>query len=343
MGSNRPDQAQAPARTARRWRAAAPLAVVAGFALIGLYAYWSHTMAAASPAILPPAGESLGAAGPFSFGVVGDSRGNMTVFEGILRDVQADRADLVLHTGDIVKHCTRRQFDWVLHELQEEGLTIPFCPVAGNHDIDKDAPEIGQRYRLYSRAFGPRRYWFSYGDALFVAFDDATDKATPEDLQWLDATLARHRSDYGLCFVFMHAPPRDPRPGHQHTLEGGADELVSILGKHQVSAVFASHIHGYLEDELAGVPIYISGGAGADLDMPEAGYHYLLCSVEADGTFQVEKRDVAAQTNTDYAEYVFRTKFREDVALFTGTVLLVSGGLSALGVRRLKQTRARTS
>jgi len=68
--------------------------------------------------------------------------------------------------------------------------------------------------------------------------------------------------------------------------------------------------------------------------MPGASYHYLLCSVEPDGSFRVEKRDVAPQIDTDYPEYVFRTKFHGDVALFVGTALLLVSALSALGLRR---------
>ena len=123
----------------------------------------------------------------------------------------------------------------------------------------------------------------------------------------------------------MHEPPYDPRPGHRHALEGGAEQLVAILGRHHVSAVFASHIHGYLTDDLDGVPEYITGGAGAELDMPESGFHYLLCTVAADGTFNVEKRDVPARSDDDYPEYVFRTKFAPRFTLFAGAVLLTLG------------------
>ena len=197
--------------------------------------------------------------------------------------------------------------------------------MAGNHDIEEAAPDVATRYRLYSRAFGPRRYWFSCADALFVAFDDAQEVLTPQDLQWLDDTLTRHRDRYKLCFVYMHEPPYDPRPGHKHALEGGADQLVAILSKHHVSAVFASHIHGYLTADLDGVPEYITGGAGADLDMPESGFHYLLCTVAADGSYTVEKRNVPARSDDDYPEYAFRTKFAPHFTLFAGAVLLTVG------------------
>ena len=295
-----------------------------------LRALGGHGDPAPAP-LLPPAGETIAGAAPFRFAVLGDSRGNQAVFEDILERIRADKAGLVLHTGDIVREPKAAHFAWILHELDEQKLDALFCPVAGNHDIEETAPTLAERYRLYERSFGQRQYWFTYADALFVAFDNAQGAAEPDDLKWLDATLTRYRDAHRLCFVFMHEPPRDPRNAKGHRLYGGEAELIAILSKHQVSAAFASHIHGYLEDNLNGVPEYISGGAGASLDMPEAGYHYLLCSVAADGTFKVEKHNVANRRDDDYVEYVFRTDFPASLTLLAGSLLVLAGLLSARG------------
>ncbi len=320
MATDEPCAARPPRR-----RPHAYLALGAGVLLLGLYASWTNATLRTPPPILPPAGEALPGTAPFSFAVLGDSRGNMSVFEDILDHIRADGAAFVLHTGDIVRRPRPAQFEWVLHELNEEAPDLRIFAVAGNHDIDRKAKDPAARYLLYSRAFGQRRYWFSYAGALFVAFDDAQETLTAAELRWLDDTLGRLRDHYRLCFVYMHEPPRDPRPGHAHALEGGADQLVAILAKHHVSAVFASHIHGYLTDDLDGVPEYITGGAGAELDMPETGFHYLLCTVGADGTFSVTKHDVPARSDDDYPEYAFRTKFAPHATLFGGAVLLTLG------------------
>ncbi len=314
-----------PGRPPRHRRVGTYLALAGAALMLGFYAFWTQATVRTPPPILPPAGEALPGEAPFSFAILGDSRGNMSVFEDILDHIRSDKAAFVLHTGDIVRRPQPAQFDWVLHELNEEEPGLCIFAVAGNHDIDRKATDPAKRYLLYNRAFGQRRYWFSYADALFVAFDDAQEALAPDELEWLDDTLSRLRDRYKLCFVYMHEPPRDPRPGYAHALEGGADQLVATLARHHVTAVFASHIHGYLTDNLDGVPEYITGGAGAELDMPESGFHYLLCTVGADGAFQVTKHDVPAHSDDDYPEYAFRTKFAPHVTLFAGAVLLTLG------------------
>jgi len=314
---------------------AALCCITAAVVLFASYLIWVALVGEPPPPVLPPAGEVIEGSAPFRFAVVGDSRGNQEVFEEILARIRGDDVSFILHTGDIVDHCNHRNFEWVLHELAEEDFTVPFCAVPGNHDIEPEAPNLRARCRLYARAFGPRRYWFAYANALFVAFDDSTERCSEEDLRWLDRTLSRFRKRYDACFVYMHVPPRDPRPWGNHSLNAGADELIKILQRHEVGAVFASHIHSYAQDEVAGVPVFISGGAGADLERPDDRYHYLLCTVGSTGSLGVQKREVNHQLDTDYAEYVFYVKFP------SGAVLLLAAGLTAVGVAFVIAVRTR--
>ena len=200
---------------------------------------------------------------------------------------------------------------------------MPFCAVPGNHD-ETDAGV--NPYLLYERAFGPRRYWFSYGDTLFVGLGSYGSTCRDEDLEWLDKTLARYRSGYRDCIVFTHVPPRDPRAGGQHALpEPLGDAMMNALKKHGVTALFAGHIHSYLEDQIDGIPIYITGGAGADRDEPMGPFHYLLCTVGADGRLEVRKVEVPDLVNTDYPEYALSAKFPVGASLIGAGVLLLAG------------------
>ncbi len=286
---------------------------------------WTSFVHEVPPSIVPPAGEVLEGTVPFRFGVISDTRGNQTVFEEALRRIKGEDVCLILHAGDIVKRVKPRYFDWVLHELDEEGLTVPFCPVPGNHELDDHAAIGTDQLKLYKRSFGPRRYWFSYANVLFVAFDDSTERCLPEDLEWLEATLDRLRGQYDLCFVYMHVPPRDPRPGKQYALKlAGADKLMAVLKKHDVTAVFAGHLHAYGEDKLEGIPIYITGGAGERKEADEP-HHYLICTVGADGSYEVARRDMAHLPNEDYAEYVLRAKFPHSALLLASCGLVLTG------------------
>ena len=293
--------------------------------LLGSHFIWSAVHGEPPPAIVPPAGEVMEGTVPFHFAVISDTRGNQAVFEDALGKIKNDRPNLLLHAGDIAQRYKPRQFDWVLHELDEENLTVPFCPVPGNHDIDRTTRDVRDRYRLYNRAFGPRRYWFSYANSLFVAFDDSTERCGADDLRWLRSTLEKLRDKYELCFVYMHMPPRDPRPGKNHALrEEDGEKLMSLLKEYDVSAVFAGHLHSYAEDNIKGIPIYITGGAGESKKIDEP-HHYLLCTVGPDGSFAVRRRDIAHQIDTDHPEYVFLVKFPSNAVLLGGIGLLFAG------------------
>jgi len=302
---------------------------VVSLLLVAASLLWFTLVDDTAPSVLPPAGEVLSAGVPLVFALVGDNRKEGEVFENILAAIKRSDARFIMHGGDLVHRCNPRQYRWLLHELDEAALPMPFCAVPGNHDIDQDLPTVAQSYELYCRAFGPRRYWFACGNALFVAFDDAAGEARPDELAWLEQTLSLHRDRYRACFVYMHVPPVDPRPDHARRVSVGREELVQILVRHHVTAVFASHIHAYVEASVAGIPVYITGGAGADLDEPETQFHYVLCTVEADGSLKVQKVDVPALPDADNLEYLCRTNISGErllaLALVAGVLSLATG------------------
>jgi len=299
--------------------------VSAGVLLLGVCALWFWLDAESPPPILPPAGEIMEAEAPFRFVVVSDTRGNMAVFEEGMARIKEMGVAFILHAGDIAERLNERQFNWVLHELDEMDLRVPFCAVPGDHDTGERLPDPQGRYPLYSSAFGPRRYWFAYGNALFVAFDDSTEIITAENFAWLDETLNRYRAGYEPCFVLFHVPPRTA--GIRHTLsEEDSSKLMRLLSRYKVSAAFTGHLHSYAHYELEGVPVYSTGGLGEE-GPPGEPHGFLVCNVAPDGSFSVEKRDVPLQPNTDYLEYALRVKFPPFSVLLGGVGLLLVGVL----------------
>ena len=313
------------------------LACFAGAAVLMLaYGGWSLHAGRTPPAVLPPAGQVIETAAPLRFVVLGDSRGNMSVFESVLAKAWAERPAVVLHSGDIVERCAPRQFEWVLRELHEDGMPVPLCVVPGNHDID-DSPQGAEgRNLLYERAFGPRHYWFAVGHTLFVALDTAAETVSADELRWLDSVLADNRAGYKACFVFTHVPPA--MPGVWHSLKDGTEALMSVLRKHSVTALFCGHVHSYLERSVEGMPVYVSGGAGADLESSSDSYHYLLCTLAEDGSLRVEKKDVDALADEEYPEYLLHVKLQ--TWIIVAAAALAVGGIVLTGRPRRAEVPA---
>ena len=302
---------------------------------------WIPTVWDEEAPVLPPAGEVLPGEAPYAFAVVGDNRGNENVYDAIIEGIKQDGAAFVLHGGDLVKRCTPKQYKWLLHEMAEQDLQVPFCPTPGNHDVLQKPVVEGDKF-LYKRSFGQPHYWFAYDDTLFVAMDTSDESLQEAELEWLDRTLALHRAQYGTCIVFTHVPPRNPQPGGGHDMGADGDRVMAVLEKWRVTVLFASHVHSYAEDNMRGIPVYITGGGGAQLEHPDDAYHYLLCRVDAEGNVSVQKKDVPALPRDDYPEYVARAKLgREALRGLSAALLLVGLCHMWLMARRARRRAAK--
>jgi hypothetical protein len=194
---------------------------------------------------------------------------------------------------------------------------------------------------LYERSFGQLHYWFAYDETLFVALDTSGKGIREDELVWLDRTLSLHRPQYRTCIVFTHVPPHNPQAGGGHDLGKGGDRLMAVLEKWNVTALFASHVHSYAEESIRGVPVYITGGGGADLDHPDDTFHYLLCRIDSDGKLTVTKEDVPTLPNHDYLEYVARAKWgREALRGLSAGLLFIGLCAGWLTRRRAKHANA---
>jgi len=211
---------------------------------------------------------------PLTFAVFGDSRNNAPGFERLLRQVSRDKQiAFAIHLGDMVDYFDLDQYRLFFRQLREN-LAIPLLAAPGNHDLHKDAAG------LYPRLFGPKYYSFRVHNHCFLVLD-ATEAAGPDEAQvrWLEAELQKAQA-CRTRLVFMHQPLCDPRGGERrHCLAGeSAARLLGLFKKHQVSHVFAAHIHAYFNGEMEGVPYTITGGAGARLyrEVPAAAFYHFL-------------------------------------------------------------------
>jgi hypothetical protein len=210
----------------------------------------------------------------FKFAVFGDNRGNRSVFEPLLRDIDKSKEmAFAIDVGDLVSIGKRGPFRSFLRKVQEN-LTIPLVTAIGNHDIDKNSSSI------YQEIFGPTYYAFQVGQSYFIVLDATTETGFNKvERQWLENELKKSQT-FQARFVFMHVPAFDPRGNDSSEFVQQKDwkDLLALFRHYKITHLFASHLHGYFSGVWEGVPYTITGGAGGRLrgtDPQHFFYHYI--------------------------------------------------------------------
>lgn len=210
----------------------------------------------------------------FAFAIFGDNKGNSTVFEPLLRDID-HRTEIAfaIDLGDLVNGGKRGHYRRFLNQLKEY-LAIPLLMAIGNHDLNNGGSGN------YREIFGSTYYAFQVGESHFVVLD-AIDESRFDKAErlWLEKELQKAQS-LKVRFVFMHVPPFDPRGnGFNKCLpEKDRKDLLDLFRRYKVTHLFASHIHGYFSGVWEGVPYTITGGAGGGLkgSDPEHFFHHYI-------------------------------------------------------------------
>ncbi len=257
-----------------------------------------------NPKQLPlPSGEDA-----FQFVIYGDRTGGpaegIRILEQATVDTNRLAPDLVMTVGDLVQGYNEAP-QW-LDQMREyhgvmESLTMPWYPVAGNHDIywrgDGPAP-AGEHEQDYEEHFGPLWYWFPHkNSAFFVLYSDEGDPKTgrkaydnasvnrfsEQQIAWLRQELPK-AADREHVFVFLHHPKWMNRyPGsnwdtiHEMLVEAG-----------NVRAVFAGHIHRmHYSGPRDGIEYFALAtvGGGIPRELPFSGHyhHFNVVTVRPQG------------------------------------------------------------
>jgi 3',5'-cyclic AMP phosphodiesterase CpdA len=209
----------------------------------------------------------------FRFAVAGDSRDGPKIYRRVLEAVAADRAEFLVHTGDLVNEGTGEQWQEVRQLMA--GFSLPFYPVPGNHDGLNGELD---GYLAHSGA-PAAHYSFDRGDVHFTLADSHNGGIGAAELQWLRQDLST--TDRPVKMVFLHHPPFDP-DGTDHIMAYGNQAFMDLMVEMAVDYVFAGHIHAYARQKRDGVVYLITGGAGAPLyggDHPLAFHHFLRVDV----------------------------------------------------------------
>lgn len=234
----------------------------------------------------------------FIFAVFGDNRPadgvqpQPEVFKEIAREVRLIHPDFAVLVGDVIygyrSDIPRLKMQWSDFLSVYESFGVPVFVAPGNHEMQtEDAPESGNvdAQRLYIMHLGRLYYAFAYGNSLFIVLDTdivgSAAEISGEQLEWLRNMLEASRS-FEHIFVFMHRPVVSY---YGANILNNHYEVLPLLLKYNVTAVFQGHNHVYYYEIVNGTRFYVSGGAGAPLyRTPSRGgvNHFLV--VEVNGT-----------------------------------------------------------
>ena len=223
----------------------------------------------------------------WSFIVVGDNEGVNNISKRVIKDANESGADLLVNLGDFTERGKVEQFEEITGLYNT--LEIPWYGVLGNNDMGYVKTYDDTNYKEYISE--DLYYSFDHKNAHFIILDNANRNVgfDNEQLEWLKKDLANNTQEY--TFVFFHKPfklPFEEYFGDDETpLSRKSNEaLLEILSEYEIDQVYTGHVHTYLSYNIGELPIFITGGGGAEpqeLLGSNSYYHYIETSISDAG------------------------------------------------------------
>jgi hypothetical protein len=210
---------------------------------------------------------------------------------GIARAVTKAKPDALVIIGDLVSDGMQAD-KWRQTFIADLPRNIPMLAVIGNHD--RRAPLFDQ--------LGGLTWTREINGGLLVGIDGGLDWSPGSaHAQWLEQVLAGATNKFK--FVLSHYPAYSSR-NHGKLADDGRllerpsriarDQLVPLLEKYHVAAMFGGHDHGYERSELpSGLTTITTAGGGAGLypkrnDSRQNPYSTLLVDKHHYGLLRIE-------------------------------------------------------
>lgn len=232
--------------------------------------------------------------------VFGDTRKYTQIHDSIAGSmIAAYTADpeyqtIALMTGDIVNNGNKRS-SWENEIFAERygnlirfQAEIPRLIVRGNHEGN------GKLFKsLFPYAFVQNCYWsFDYGPVHVLMLDQYekdVGKISATQKEWIRNDLATSKKPWKLIM------------SHEPGWSAGIDQNINVqqdlqpIAREHNALVISGHNHYYARAVIDGVTHITTGGGGAPLQIPDAGYPKILisdqshhfCTIEIDGNILV--------------------------------------------------------
>ena len=241
----------------------------------------------------------------FTFVHVSDSQDGPDEFGRVLASV-SDRADFVIHTGDVVEY-SKYEEEWteMLDGNAEYVASLPIMAISGNHEttyrngsFETDKHFHNQLPEQSSTSLG-YFYSFVYGDVRFIMLNtnDLTSKRLkPEQYDWLVGELANNTCRFTV--VALHNPMYSVGKYGANP----ASNAISLALREQLGGIFAEYgvdlvLQGHDHVVSRTYPIDRLGVPQTETVVTENGVSYI---VDPDGVIYVMNGPAGKQTRSPY-------------------------------------------
>ena len=193
--------------------------------------------------------------------------------EAVARWLVDQRADLVIHTGDVSMDGAGEDADLFLSAQWIERFEIEMLCVPGNHDVGDLAsikptqPVNDARLEMWRSTIGPdwwradRQGWRLVGlDAMLLGTGHADEE---RQFEWLAEAL---KTDAPIA-IFLHKPlfidhPEEGPRGYWTVLPEPRKRMLALMSSANVKLVASGHLHIHRQVNIGGIS-YVWGPAAS--------------------------------------------------------------------------------
>jgi len=232
------------------------------------------------------------------------------VLQQLCKAVQAENADQILVTGDLVQIGMIAEIQMAAHWLHSLGTAEQVMLVPGNHDVyardsENDVKRLWGEYLFQGQVEGTKGQWpvvrqcgpltlIGLSTASVSPLFMASGKLDEKQLRTLPVLLKQARAAGQLVAILIHHPPLPGMTGYRKSLVNAA-ELEVILAAEPPDMMFYGHLHRNQETRWHDARIYCTTAASsvADaayrvIDLEDSGDHFSL-------TMQLKAIDAGAK------------------------------------------------
>lgn len=189
-------------------------------------------------------------------GCDGLGAGIMTTFAKALSSTEADHSIII---GDMVPFGSKKIYQNICDFTQSMAHHTVSC-LKGNHDTD-----------YYDEYFGAPNYALAGDGVLIIVLDNAAREFTNEALDFCTSVLEKEEAE-DIIFAF-HYPPPNPVAGN--SINPPEWEIFKKIYRPYLNKIryfICGHVHSLVETAIDGIPVLITGGAGARIEQVNPEY-----------------------------------------------------------------------